>query len=119
MTEAKKPVRQPQDRKPKTVDVKPVTVETPDGWTVTHHGITITVPRAALDDFELLDDMAEIQKDQKRGTVRMPSMLRRIAGDDGFRAVTEGLRDAETGRVPASTAVRYVFEVLQALNPNG
>ncbi|MGX9349168.1 hypothetical protein [Microbacterium sp. KNMS] len=110
--------KKPQDRKPKD-EPKPRVEEMDAGWRVTHRGITVTVPREALDDFELLDDLAELQKDPKRGTPRVPSMLRRLAGTDGFRAVTDGLRDKETGRVPASTAVRFVFEVFQSLNSGG
>lgn len=109
--------RQPQDRQSK--QSKPKVEETDTGWTVTHRGITITVPREALDDFELLDDLAELQRDQTRGAARVPSMLRRLTGQEGFRAVTDGLRDKDSGRVPASTAVMFVFEVFQALNPNG
>ena len=109
--------KKPQDRKPKTETAKAVKVD--GGWEVTHQGITISVPLEALDDFELLDDLAELQRDPKRAAVRVPSMLRRLAGDDGYRAVTDGLRDASTGRVTASEAVRFTFEVFGALNPNG
>lgn len=113
MAQAKKP----QDRQPK--QVKPSVTQTDAGWDITHQGIAISVPREALDDFELLDDLAVLQRDEKRGTPRVPSMLRRLAGEDGYQAVLTGLRDASTGRVPASVAVRFVFEVFQALNPNG
>lgn len=109
--------KKPQDHKPK-MD-KPKVTETDAGWDITHQGISVSVPRDALDDFELLDDLAELQRNEQRGTARVPSMLRRLAGAEGFRAVTEGLRDPVSGRVPASTAVRFVFEVFQALNPNG
>lgn len=109
--------KKPQDHMSKTES--PKVVEITDGWTVTHKGITVTVLKESLDDFELLDDLAELQRDQQRGTTRVPSMLRRVAGEDGFKAVTDGLRDPKTGRVAASTAVEFVFEVFQALNPNG
>jgi len=113
MTDPKKP----QDHKSK-VDAPKVT-KTDAGWDVTHRGISFSVDGDALDDFELLDDLAELQRDSKRGTVRVPSMLRKLAGDEGFRAVSDGLRNPETGRTQASVAVQYVFEVFQALNPNG
>lgn len=109
--------KKPQDHKPK--QEKPRVERTDDGWVVTHRGITLTVLKESLDDFELLDDLAELQRDERRGAPRVPSMLRRLAGKEGFRAVTDGLRDKETGRVPASDAVVFVFEVFQALNPNG
>jgi hypothetical protein len=109
--------KQPEDHKPKIV--RPKVVDTDDGWVVTHHGITINVERNVLDDFELLDDVSELQLDPKRGAVRVPSMLRRLAGTDGYQAVMDGLRDKKTGRVAASAAVQWVFEVIGALNPNG
>lgn len=107
----------PQDHLEKAQ--KPKVTETETGWDITHRDITIHVDRAALDDFELLDDLAELQRNEAKGSIRVPSMLRALAGPDGFRAVTDGLRDKETGRVQASTAVAYVFEMFQALNPNG
>jgi hypothetical protein len=108
---APKHVKQPSDRKPKA--------ETDADRTVTVRGVEVTLSPDALDDFELLDDLAELQRNQKRGASRVPSMLRRLAGDDGFRAVADGLRDPASGRVPATVAVVFVFEVFQALNPNG
>lgn len=110
-------VKQPQDRQPK--DEKPKVVETDAGWTVTHRGVVLEIPREALNDFELLDDLAEVQKDPKTGSPRVPSILRRLAGQDGFRAVTTALRDPETGRVPVQPALDFVGEVFVALNPNG
>lgn len=109
-------VKKPQDHKAK--EEKPKVEKTDDGWVVTHRGITLSVAREALDDFELLDDLAQIQADQKRGAVRVPSMLRRLAGDEGYRAVTDGMR-GESGRVPVAQTVQFVFEVFGALNPNG
>jgi len=45
-------------------------------------------------------------------------MLRRLAGAEGYRAVTDGMR-GESGRVPVAATVQFVFEVFGALNPNG
>jgi hypothetical protein len=109
--------KKPEDHKAKSE--KPKVVETDSGWRITHRGITLNVEREVLDDFELLDDLAELQRSESKGAVRVPSMLRRLAGPEGFRAVADGLRDPKTGRVAASEAVVYVFEVFQALNPNG
>lgn len=109
--------KKPEDHKPKTE--KPKVEETPAGWKITHRGIVLNVDREVLDDFELLDDLAELQRSEERGAVRVPSMLRRLAGSEGFKAVVDGLRDPKTGRVAASEAVVFVFQVFEALNPNG
>lgn len=111
MSEPKKP----QDHLSK--QEKPKVVTESDRWVVTHEGITLTVLKEALDDFELLDDLAALQSDEKAGAVRFPSLLRHLAGDEGFKAVTDGLR-AENGRVPIAKTVQYILEVFGALNPN-
>ncbi|RLK47618.1 hypothetical protein [Microbacterium telephonicum] len=108
--------KQPQDHLPKAE--KPNVETTDSGWKITHRGITIEVQKEALDDFELLDDVAALQADEVKGAARVPGMLRRLAGADGFRAVTDGLRDSATGRVKASEAVQFVFQVFTAINPN-
>jgi hypothetical protein len=112
MTEPKKP----QDRKPPKTDAPKVT-ETDAGWDVTHRGISLTVVKESLDDFELLDALASIQRDEKRNAHLIPFLLRRIAGDDGFRAVTDGMR-GENGRVPIAETTQFVMEVFSALSPN-
>lgn len=107
--------KKPQDHQPKVE--KPKVVEGPDGWTVTHRGVTLTVLKESLNDFELLDDLSALQVDEKRSAHRIPLMLRRLAGDDGFKATMEKLR-GENGRVPIPETVQFVLEVFRALNPN-
>lgn len=113
--------KQPQDHKqkaekPKVVDatVKVGDRET-EGWEITHRGFTVRIPREAFDDFELLDEMAAIQ-DMK--PPRLPSLLRRLVGDD-FKVAMDGLRDDATGRVQIASATEYMLEIMQAVNPNG
>lgn len=107
--------KKPQDHQPKIV--KPKVTKTDAGWDVEHKGVKLTVLTEALNDFELLDDLAALQVDEARSAHRIPLMLRRLAGNDGFKAVTDGLR-GENGRVPIPETVQFVLEVFQALNPN-
>lgn len=104
--------KKPDDHKPK----KPK-IETVDGGrAVTLRGITVTVADDALDDFEMLEDLGKIQHDPKSRAL-LPSVLRRLVGDDGFDTVMGALR-AENGRVPVQAGVEFVSELFQALNPN-
>ena len=77
----------PADRKPK--------VETVDGVSkVTIKDITVSVDKDALDDFELLDDLAKMQDGDG---ARIASVAHRLFGDE-FKTVMDGLR-GENGRV--------------------
>jgi hypothetical protein len=81
----------------------------------TVHGITVQVADEALDDFELLDDLRSAQDDED-GT-RLPSILRRLVGDD-YRRVLNELRDPKTRRVSVEAGGRFVWDLFRALNPN-
>lgn len=96
----------PADRKPK--------VETVDGEsTVTIKGVTVTVEKDALDDFELLDDLAKMQDGDG---ARIASVAHRLFGDE-FKTVMDGLR-GENGRVSVETASEFISELLAAISPN-
>ena len=100
-------VKKPADRKPK---------EAKDGSrTVTVRGLEITVAGEVLDDFELLDDLGAL--DQGQGQ-RLPSILRRIVGDETFGLAMDVLRDETSGRVSVEEGARFVNEVLEAVSPN-
>lgn len=99
--------KKPQDHKKKD--------EPSDVRTVVVRGTELSIPSAALDDFELLDDLNEI--DQNRNAVRMASVLRRLVGDQ-WRTVMDLARDEETGRVSIEGGAALVQEIMQALNPN-
>lgn len=113
-TPAKRPAaaKKPADHQPKTVKPKVVLIE--GGREITHRGITVTVRDEAMDDFELLDDLAEAGSNM----VRMPSLLRRLIGNDGYQAVMDGLRDKDTGRVTLEAASTFVNDIFEAFNPN-
>lgn len=107
--------KKPQDHLEKIE--KPKVVTTEDRWTVTHKGITLVVLKETLDDFELLDDLAALQADERKASIRFPSMLRKLAGEEGFKAVTDGMRGSN-GRVPIAPTVQFILEVFNSLNPN-
>lgn len=96
----------PADRKPK--------VETKDGVsTVTIKGVTVSVEKDALDDFELLDDLAKMQDGDG---ARIASVAHRLFGDE-FKKVMDGLR-GENGRVSVEVASEFISELLAAIAPN-
>ncbi len=107
--------KKPQDHKPKTESPKVIVND--DSWDVTHRGVHLVIQKEALNDFELLDDLAALQTDQKKASPRIPMVLRRLAGDDGFRATMDGLR-GENGRVPIPETTKFVLEIFRSLNPN-
>lgn len=96
----------PQDRKPK--------VTRKDGTaTVTISNITVTIPDAVLEDFELLLDLGDLQEGNN---AKIASVFRRLVGDQG-KKVMDGLR-SDDGRVNSSTAMKWIFDLFQALRPN-
>lgn len=75
-----------------------------------------TIQSDALDDFELLDDLNAL--DQRDDPTRMPSVLRRLLGDEQWKAAMGVLRDEKTGRVSVTEGSQFVMELIQELNPN-
>lgn len=129
MAEAKKDVKQPEDHKPKVdkpkvekVDVEVIEGEGDDqkkrlvpARRVTVQGLSVTVTDEAVDDFEFLDDLRALN--DTNDPSRMPSMLRRMVGDD-YRRVMESLRDPKTGRVSIEAGSTFVLALIEALNPS-
>lgn len=94
--------KKPADHQPKATDQYDVDVD----------GKKWTVAKAALDDFELLDDLGEIESGNG---ARMPSALKRLLGREQYRDALEHLRDPKTGVVgveAGSDFVRAIFEGL-------
>ncbi|WP_336642052.1 hypothetical protein [Microbacterium sp. USHLN272] len=124
MATPKKP-QDHQQKKQKPVDVEieiadptadePERIRKVPGKQVTVDGIEVRVPDEALDDFEVLDDIRGVQ--DTNDVSRMPSLLRRLVGDD-YRRILDELRDESTGRVGAAKASEFVFAVFEALNPS-
>lgn len=112
MTDTKKTAvpadaKQPTDRKAKVESL-------PDEYVTTVKGTEFSVPAAALDDFELLDDLNRSKKD---GTA-IPSILRRFLGDDQYDAAMDLCRDPETGRVTIEAGATFLSELMEGVNPS-
>lgn len=88
---------------------------TPDFLEANVRGVAWKIPRDAVDDFELLDDINALE--QRDDSTRMPSVLRRLLGDQWGQAM-DTIRDKESGRVTIEAGTKFVFEILEALNPN-
>ena len=97
----------PTDRQPKTT-------EQDDARTVTAAGQDWTVPTDALNDFELLDDLGELEDGN---AARLPRIMKRLLGDD-YKKALDALRDEDTKRVPIEAAGEFITEILQGLDPN-
>lgn len=106
MPEIPKAAKKPADRK--APDTKPA--ETID---VEVRGVALSLPREALDDFELLDDLDQLEQGNP---ARLPSVLRRLVGDQ-WREVMDALR-GESGRVSVEDGAGFVAEVMEAVSPN-
>lgn len=106
--------KKPQDHLEKVVKPK---IELVDGGRkVTLDGVTVTVMDDALDDFELLDDLGELQRDKKQAA-RLPRILRQLVGDDSYHEVMDGLR-GDNGRVSVTKASEWIKKLFEAINPN-
>lgn len=101
--------KQPQDHLPK----KPTVEDVDGGKRVTLHGVTVTVPTEAIDDWELLEELDAL--DRGKGQ-KLPSVLRRLVGDD-YSMVIDSLR-GKNGRVSIARGTEFVTDLLGSLNPN-
>jgi hypothetical protein len=106
--------RQPKKERPGEGKV-PLVLDIENGKQVTLEGITVTIHNEALDDFEFMDELHQL--DTKRNGVQLPSILRRFVGAD-YAKVMEHLRDPETGRVPILRGSEFVYALIRAINPN-
>lgn len=106
--------KKPQDHLEKAE--KPKVEPVDGGRKVTLGGLTVTVMDDALDDFELLEDLGEIQLDGKKQAGRLPRILRQLIGDD-YQTVMDGLR-GENGRVSVGKASEWIKALFEAINPN-
>lgn len=107
--------KKPQDHLEK-VD-KPKVELIDGGKRVTHHGVTVVVMDEALDDFELVDELSRVQFGEKEDKGRLPLICRRLVGEDGYKAIMDGLR-GPNGRVTVQAGFQFIQELFGALNPN-
>jgi hypothetical protein len=80
--------------------------------TVTVQGIEVTIDPKIFDDYELIEESAEMQENP---TV-IVSMLRKILGTQ-YGPVKEALRN-ENGIVPVEAMANFFAEVMQKAAPN-
>lgn len=107
---AEKGAKQPEDKKAaSTVKAQA------DGATIVAEveGREWTISQDALDDFELLDDLAELENGN---AVRLPSALKRLLGAEQYREAMAVLRN-EQGRVTVEAGGKFVQDVLTSVNP--
>lgn len=119
--------KKPQDHKPKTPKAEKIKIALPDGvdendepktrevdgFRITVNEIMVEVEKDALNDWEFLEDVADLQNGDGAKSV---SMSRRLFGDE-YNAVKENFRDEKTGRVSSADFQEFVQAVLEAV-PN-
>lgn len=97
--------KKPQDHKPAA-----------DGThRVEANGRTWTIEAESLDDFELLDDLGEIEAGNPS---RLPKALKRLLGTEQYRAALDSLRDADSGRVGVEAGAEFIKAIFEGL-PQG
>lgn len=100
--------KKPADHKPKAAALDPPIL-------ITVRDVVWRVDPAIRDDFELFDDMVAV--DEPGGMVRVPTILRRILGDQ-FRQAMDVLRDPTTKRVSVEAGLSFAQELIAGLDPN-
>ena len=73
-------------------------------------GFDVEVPDEALDDFELLEDLAEI--DETENAAKVLSVYKRLLGTEQFKALKEHLR-GESGRVSTKLMMDTLAEIFE------
>lgn len=111
---AKKGVKQPEDHQAKVEKAKVEEVE--GARIVTLNGHEYRIENEVFDDFELLDDLRAVQDSEDAS--RMPALLRRMLGNDGYKEAMNALRDPDTGRVGIEAGSLLVWDLFKALDPN-
>lgn len=97
--------KRPADRR------KPAATKT---LTATAAGREWTVPAEALDDFELLDDLDEIETGN---AARLPRSLKRLLGEQ-YKDALDALRDQDSGKVGVEAGAEFFRELFESL-PQG
>lgn len=109
-----------QDHKPKKKAPEP------KGVHVTVRGVELVIPAAAVDDFELMEDLVAAQdaeesddpKERAQAGVLAFRVLKRLLPDSELSKLKEALRDEVTGRVPQSEMMSALIEIFEAADPN-
>ena len=77
------------------------------------NGFKFKVDEASLDDMELLEDLAEIDKGN---ILKYPSAIERILGKEQKAKLYDKIRDPETGKVTATATSEALTEIIEVLN---
>lgn len=80
---------------------------------VTVNGTEFTIPADALDDWELMEDLADLDAGK---TAASPRILRRLLGGD-YEKAKDLLRD-DNGRISVESGAQLLRDIFEALNPN-
>ncbi len=116
MTAPKKTtIKAPQDHKPKAT--AQTEAQEQEAFTVHLLDRDWTIARDALDDFELLSELATIDGGGTNAVMAMASALPRVLGRAQTAEAMALLRD-ENGRVSIEKGAKFFADVFGALNPN-
>lgn len=107
MTDVPEGAKKPTDRKPKAE-------KAPEKIKRTVNGIDVSIDAEALDDFELMDDIARIEEGD---ITRATAVLRRLLSDDDRRALLDSCRN-DAGKITIEAGVNALQALLEAENPN-
>lgn len=125
-TPAKKPAKQPQDRKTKADKPKSEKVDvtigegdekrTVTGYRVTIRSFTVTVLEEVFLDYELMELMAEIQTEGEN-PIQTARMLKLVLQPADHARMKDALR-GPNGRVSIDVAAQYCLDLLEAVRPS-
>lgn len=76
------------------------------------NGFEVEIPDENLDDYELLEDLAELEEDDYGKIV---SVYRRLLGKDQYKALKEHIRN-ESGRVACTEMMDTLEEIFNLQN---
>lgn len=81
--------------------------------TVQVRGLDFTIEAAALDDWDLLEELND-----KTGA-SLPSAMRRLLGDEQMDAAKDLVRDPDSKRVPATAMTGLINDIFTAVKAQG
>lgn len=113
--------KKPQDHKPKSAKAEKIKLmvgegddaREVEGFRITLEGVTVELEQDALNDWEFLEDVADLQNGDGAKSV---SLSRRLFGA-AYSDIKENFRDERTGRVDSVKFQEFVQGVLEAV-PN-
>ncbi|KFI56593.1 hypothetical protein [Bifidobacterium callitrichos] len=86
----------------------------PSPKTVTVHGVTLTIDPELFDDYEIVEDLYDVQSGEN--PLKAVPLLRRLLGDK-YEEVKDALR-GEDGRITSEALDTFLTDLMEAANPN-